>query len=375
MLPNLLDPRPYFADRPDPRRETQNKLHQLHDLLMIVLCAVLNGVEDWGGMADFAEEKEAWLRGFLELPNGIPAHAPLSDVMGRIDPVAFRTAFPAWATAALPALVDEPVCGEGQAGRGRRDGATGAIQWVSALAGRARWGLAPQAVAEKSTAIPAIPALRALLDLQGAVVSTDALGCQQAIAPQLVAAGADSVLARKDHHPPWCDDVQVWLDPEIAGGRRPVQEPVEKDHGRSESRRSALRDQIDWVEANPDWTGLQAVGRVESIRSLGDQTSTEYRYFLCSFPQRDQVAATVRGHWGIENQQHWVLEVQFGEEACRTRKTHSADNLALVRRRALNLLSRNGLPRDSIRRRKRRAGLNDESRVRLLFGNPTPVTI
>jgi len=375
MLPKLLDPRPYFADLPDPRRETRNKLHPLHDILMIVLCAVLSGVEDWVGMADFAQEKEAWLRGFLELPNGIPSHDTLSDVMGRIDPVAFRMAFTAWATAALPELVDEQVCVDGKAVRGSRDGATGAIQLVSAFAGQARWVLAQQAVAEKSNEITAIPDLLALLDLQGAVVSIDAMGCQKAIADQIVEAGADYVLALKDNHPTLCEDVQLWLDTEVAGGRLPVQETVEKDHGRIEIRRYALSDQIDWLEAKPDWTGLQAVGRVESTRIIGDQISTECRYFLCSFPHLDRFAATVRGHWGIENQQHWVLDVQFGEDACRTRKNHSAENLALVRRMALNLLSHNGLPRDSIRRRKRRATLNDEYRLRLLFGTPTPVTI
>jgi len=375
MLPKLLDPRPYFADLPDPRRETRNKLHPLHDILMIVLCAVLSGVEDWVGMADFAQEKEAWLRGFLELPNGIPSHDTLSDVMGRIDPVAFRMAFTAWATAALPELVDEQVCVDGKAVRGSRDGATGAIQLVSAFAGQARWVLAQQAVAEKSNEITAIPDLLALLDLQGAVVSIDAMGCQKAIADQIVEAGADYVLALKDNHPTLCEDVQLWLDTEVAGGRLPVQETVEKDHGRIEIRRYALSDQIDWLEAKPDWTGLQAVGRVESTRIIGDQISTECRYFLCSFPHLDRFAATVRGHWGIENQQHWVLDVQFGEDACRTRKNHSAENLALVRRMVLNLLSHNGLPRDSIRRRKRRATLNDEYRLRLLFGTPTPVTI
>jgi predicted transposase YbfD/YdcC len=298
MLPKLLDPRPYFADLPDPRRETRNKLHKLHDILMIVLCAVLSGVEDWVGMADFAEEKEAWLRGFLELPNGIPSHDTLSDVMGRIDPVAFRTAFTTWATAALPALADEPVCVDGKAVRGSRDGTTAAIHLVSAFAGRARWVLAQQAVAEKSNEITAIPDLLALLDLEGAVVSIDAMGCQKAIADQIVEAGADYVLALKDNHPILCEDVQLWLDTEVAGGRLPVQETVEKDHGRIEIRRYALSDQIDWLEAKPDWAGLQAVGRVESIRIIGDQISTDCRYFLCSFPQPDRFAATVRGHWG-----------------------------------------------------------------------------
>lgn len=118
MLPRLLDPRPYLADLPDPRRETRNKLHKLHDILMIVVCAVLSGVEDWVGMEAFAEEKEAWLRGFLELPNGIPSHDTLSDVLGRIDPGAFQTAFTVWATAALPGLADEQVCVDGKAVRG-----------------------------------------------------------------------------------------------------------------------------------------------------------------------------------------------------------------------------------------------------------------
>ena len=374
MLPTLLDPRPYFADLPDPRRETQNKLHKLHDILMIVLCAVLSGVEDWVGMADFAEEKEAWLRGFLDLPNGIPSHDTLSDVLGRIDPPAFQAAFTAWATAALPGLADEQICVDGKAVRGSRDGANPAVHVVSAFAGRARWVLAQQAVADKSNEITAIPDLLALLDLQGATVSIDAMGCQKAIARAVVDAGGDYVLALKDNHPTLCEDVRLWLDTEVTRSRLPVLETVEKDHGRIEIRRYALGDRIDGLEAKPDWAGLQAVGRVESTRIIGDQTSTECRYFLCSFPERDRFATTVRSHWGIENQQHWILDVQFGEDACRTRKDHSAENLALMRRMALNLLSHNGLPRNSIRRRKRRAALNDDYRLRLLFGTPTPVT-
>ena len=191
MLPQRLDPRPYFADLPDPRRETRNKLHKLQDILMIVLCAVLSGVEDWVGMADFAEEKEDWLRGFLDLPNGIPSHDTLSDVLGRIDPVVFRAAFTAWATAALSDLAGEQVCVDGKAVRGSRDGENPAVHLVSAFAGQARWVLAQQAIAEKSNEITAIPDLLALLDLQGAVVSADAMGCQKTIAQAIVSGGAD----------------------------------------------------------------------------------------------------------------------------------------------------------------------------------------
>jgi len=374
MRPHLLDPRPYFAHLPDPRHETRNKLHKLHDILLIVLCAVLSGVEDWVGMEAFAAEKEAWLRGFLDLPNGIPSHDTLSDVLGRIDPVAFRAAFTAWATAALPGLGEEQICIDGKAVRGSRDGANPAVQLVSAFAGQARWVLAQQAVAEQSNEITAIPDLLALLDLQGAVVSIDAMGCQKAIAQTIVEAGADYVLALKDNHPILCEDVQLWLETEVARGHLPLLETVEKDHGRIEIRRYALSSQIDWLEAKPEWAGLQAVGRVESTRLIGEKTSTECRYFLCSFPERDRFAATVRQHWGIENQQHWVLDVQFREDACRTRNGHSAENLAVIRRMALNVLCHNGPARDSIRRRKLRAALNDDYRLRLLLGQPSPAT-
>jgi predicted transposase YbfD/YdcC len=206
------------------------------------------------------------------------------------------------------------------------------------------------------------------------VVSIDAMGCQKAIAQTIVDGGADYVLALKDNHPTLCEDVRLRLDAEVARGHLTALETVEKNHGRIEIRRYALGDRIDWLEAKPDWAGLQTVGRVESTRIIGDQTSTECRYFLCSFPDQDRFAAIVRGHWGIENQQHWVLDVQFGEDACRTRKDHSAENLALIRRIALNVLRHNGPPRDSIRCRKLRAALNDEYRLRLLLGQPSPAT-
>ncbi|MFO1372608.1 MAG: ISAs1 family transposase [Candidatus Competibacteraceae bacterium] len=373
MQPRLLDPRPYFADLPDPRRETRNKLHSLHDILMIVLSAVLSGVEDWVGMEAFAEEKAAWLQGGLglSLANGIPSHDTLSDVLGRIDPVAFRAAFTAWTTAALPNLAGEQVCVDGKAVRGSREGANPAVHLMSAFAGQARWVLAQQAVAEKSNEITAIPDLLGLLDLQGAVVSIDAMGCQKAIAQTIIDAGADYVLALKDNHPTLCEDVRLWLDTEVAHGRLPVQEAIEKDHGRIEIRRYALSSHLDWLDAQPDWTGLQAVGRVESTRLIGDDVSTECRYFLCSLTDPHRFAAIVRGHWGIENQEHWILDVQFGEDACRTRRDHSAQNLGLIRRVALNVLRHNGPSRDSIRRRKLRAALNDGYRLTLLLGLST----
>lgn len=366
----LPDPRPYFADLEDPRRETKNKLHKLSDILMIVFCCVLSGIEDWVGMEDFALEKEAWFRNFLELANGVPSHDTLSDVIGRLKPGAFAEAFLAWVRTALPALSDEQVCVDGKTLRGSRsEGA--AVHLVSAYAAKARLVLMQQAVTAKEHEIVAIPEILSMLELKGAVVTMDAMGCQKAIARQIIEAGAHYVLALKDNHPTLCEDVRLWLDTETAKGTLPVQETVEKDHGRIEARRYSLSSDLEWLEQKPEWLGLSAVGRVESIRIVGGKTSTEYRYFLCSFDNLARFAEAVRGHWDIENGQHWLLDVQFGEDANRARKDYSAENLALIRRMALNCLRRNDPSNVSLRRRKRRALLNDEYRSRLIFSEPT----
>jgi predicted transposase YbfD/YdcC len=365
----LPDPRPYFAELNDPRRETKNKLHKLGDILMIVFCGVLSGIEDWVGMEDFALEKETWFRGFLELPNGVPSHDTLSDVMGRLQPGAFAEAFLVWVRAALPSLAEEQVCLDGKRLRGSRVGEN-AVHLVSAYAAQARLVLTQRAVADKENEIVAIPEVLSMLELKGAIVTMDAMGCQKSIARQIIEAEGDYVLALKDNHPTLCEDVRLWLDTETAKGALPVHETVEKDHGRIETRRYSLSSDLEWLAPKSEWSGLCAVGRVESIRIIGDQTSTEHRYYLCSLDSLERFAGAVRDHWGIENGQHWVLDVQFGEDAHRARKDHSAENLALVRRMALNVIRRNDPSHVSLRRRKRHALLNDDYRSRLIFGGP-----
>jgi predicted transposase YbfD/YdcC len=366
MLP---DPRPYFAELSDPRRETKNKLHALPDILMIVFCAVLSGIEDWVGMAEFAREKEAWFRQFLELPNGIPSHDTLSDVMGRLAPGVFAQAFLRWAQTALPSLAGEQICLDGKTLRGSR-GKEGAVHLLSAYAAKARLVLASQAVDGNSNEITAIPDVLALLNLQGAVVSIDAMGCQKAIAEKIHQAGGDYVLALKDNHPQLNEDVGLWLDTEGQKGTLAVHETVDKGHGRIETRRYVLSDRLDWLEQKSQWPGLQAVGRVESTRIIGEQTTTDYRYYLSSVTNLERFADAVRGHWAIENCQHWVLDVQFGEDAHRARKDHSPTNLAVVRRMALNVIRHNGTSKHSLRIRKLRASLNDDYRFELIFGKP-----
>jgi len=242
------------------------------------------------------------------------------------------------------------------------------VHLLSAYAAKARWVLAQQAVGEKTNEITAIPELLAMLDIEGAVVSIDALGCQKAIAQTIIDAKADYVLALKDNHKDLCADVSLWLDTEAAAGRLPILETIDKDHGRIEIRRYCLSAAIDWLEQKPEWAGLTAVGRVESTRIVGEKTSVETRYYLCSFNHRERFAHSVRQHWLIENSQHWVLDVQFGEDDHRARKDHSPENLALIRRVALNLINKQGPSKDSIRRRKLRTCLSDRYRYELLFG-------
>lgn len=364
MLPN---PMPYFQELKDPRRETKNKLHKLSDILMIVLCAVLSGIEDWVGMEEFAKEKEAWLRGFLELANGIPSHDTLSDVMGRLEPQAFQEAFLSWVQVALPSLSGEQICLDDKTLRGSRLGDK-AVHLLSAYVAKARWVLTQQAVGEKTNEITAIPDLLSMLDITGALVSIDAMGCQKRIAETISEAKADYLLALKDNHKALCEDVKLWLDTEAAAGRLPVHETVDKDHGRIEIRRCYLSTEIDWLEQKSEWKGLSAVGRVESTRIIGDKTSVESRYYLCSFTELHRFADSVRQHWAIENRQHWVLDVQFREDDNRTRKDYAPENLALIRRTALNLLNNHEPSKDSLRRRKLRTCLSDRYRAELIFG-------
>lgn len=368
MLPN---PQPYFADLPDPRRETKNKLHKLQDMLMITFCAQLSGIDDWVGMEVFAQEREGWLRGFLELPNGIASHDTLSEVMGRLNPAAFRQAVLTWVKVALPSLAGQHVAVDGKTLRGAGDDA-GPVPLISAFVSQAQWVLAQLPVADKSNEIKAIPPLLAMLDLRGATVSIDAMGCQNAIAEQSIDGGGNYVLALQANPPQLHEDVQLWLDTAFESGQVERLETLDKDHGRLEIRRYALSAQREWLEARAPWAGLQALGLVESQREDNNgKVSVERRYSLCSKPDLEHFAQSVRAHWSIENQQHWVLDGQFGEDHNRTRTDHAPENLALIRRCALNLLRQNGKTGESIKRRRLRAALNDDYRWQLLAGVAT----
>ena len=371
-MQTLNSPQRHFATLPDPRRITRNKLHALEDIVMITLCATLCGQEDWVGIEDFAHEHEAWLRTFLALPNGIPSHDTLSDVMGRIDKTAFSQAFAAWVQEALPSLVGHQIALDGKTLRGSARGAQSSVHLMTAFATQARLVLGVQEVDKKHNEIHAIPDILAQLELKGAIVTIDAMGCQKSVAKILTDNKADYVLALKENHPNLYEDISVWLDDCDSQGYVRQTENVEKDHGRLETRRVAVSTDLAWLAQRTQWAGLKAVAMVESSRHIKGKTSVERRYYLSSISDPKKIAQAIREHWRIENQQHWVLDVQFGEDDNQTSAKHAASNLGVIRRMALNMMRVNDESTLSMRRRKMRALSNVGYREQLLFGNRSP---
>eukprot|EP00887_Chlorella_sp_A99_P003769 scaffold31.g3769.t1 len=242
--------------------------------------------------------------------------------MGRIDPQAFAQAFARWAKQALPELHCEHIAIDGKTLRGSRDGDKGAVHLLSAYATQARWVLATQAVPDKGNEITAIPELLAQLELWGALVSIDAAGCQKSIAKAVVQAEGDYVLALKNNQRTLYEDVALWLKTQNEQGHLRVIESIDKDHGRIETRRTVVSTELDWLTQKSEWAGLKALAMVQSSQLIGNKSATEQRYYLCSITDAQRIARAIRDHWRIENEQHWVLDMQFGEDANRSRKDH-----------------------------------------------------
>jgi predicted transposase YbfD/YdcC len=350
----------HFDGLSDPRVE-RGREHPLLSIVGVALCAVLGGADDWVAVERFGNAKLDWLRRFLDLPNGIPSHDTFGRVFARLDPEQFEACFRDWVAAVCARLVGH-VAIDGKSLKGSRDGASGAsaIHLVSAWATEARLTLGLVAVQDKSNEITAIPKLLQILDLEGALVSIDAIGCQKDIASKVREQKADYLLAVKGNQERLFEDVRAMhLDfaNDEQGHRFTSAESSDSGHGREEWRGAYVLDQLEGIRDRELWRDLAVVVVVLRERRVGDEISNEAHYYISSRKADAKVFLdAVRGHWGIENGCHWVLDVCFGEDDCRSREGHSAQNLACLRRMALSMLKAVDGPKCGTRNRRLTAG-------------------
>ncbi len=362
----------HFHDIDDQRIE-RTKFHLLHDILVIAICAVICGADGPSAIEQYALAKQDWLNTFLKLPNGIPSHDTIGRVLAQIDPQQFQTCFMRWIQDICHLLPGEVVPIDGKTLRRSFDTELdqGPIHIVSAWATTNRLVLGQIKVDEKSNEITAIPELIDALDLTDCVVTIDAMGCQKQIASRIRAKGAHYILALKKNQGTLYTDVhelfhQLHRD-ESPDDTLDSYEMIDQGHGRHEIRRYWTTDTLDRVSTRAQWSDLQAVGMVESERTLAGETTVESRYYILSLPSNAQTFGNaVRAHWGIENSVHWVLDVTFREDERRIRKGHGPENFAILRHIALNLLREETSFKGSIKTKRLKCGWNDAYLAKVL---------
>jgi len=355
----------YFSNVEDPRK--YNIRHQLIDIITITICALVCGAQNWGDVEQYGKSKYQWLEQFLRLPNGIPSHDTFGRVFSMLDPRQFKEAFLNWSQSIRSVIGQVAI--DGKTLRASHDKAMekGAIHMVSAWAVENGIVLGQIKTSEKSNEITAIPELIKQLELQDTIVSIDAMGCQKAIAEQIIEKKGDYVFSLKGNHSNMHDQIALFFKDHRNSSEFDRFESTDGDHGRIEIRRYATCSNIDWLQGKELWEGLKTITKVRRERHIDGKISSETSYYISSLGKdAEKIARAIRGHWHIENSLHWVLDVTFDEDRCRIRKDNAPENMAILRHIVLNMIKQEKSFKGSIQRKRLKAAWENDYLLKIL---------
>jgi predicted transposase YbfD/YdcC len=356
------------------KRRAAGKRHKLIDIIVIAICGVISGADDWPAIEEYGLCKEEWLRSFLGLPHGIPSHDTFGRVFRMIDPEEFANSFMRWVKEAVEVTAGQVIAVDGKVLRGSQDETDGkaAIHMVSAWAEANHLVLGQRKIDAKANEIKAIPELLRLLDIHGCVVAIDAMGCQREIAETIVLGGGDYVLALKENQPQLYQDV-VDLFAGLSGVDpfpHDTAQDVGKQHGRIETRICTLLSDpaaMAFIQSGKPWAGLRSVVRVQSKRQRNQEVSEHTRYYISSLVvPAARMLQLVRSRWSIENSLHWVLDIAFQEDHNRVHKDHGPENLAVLRHVALNLVKQDQSIKLGVKNKRLKCAWDNDYLLRVL---------
>ncbi len=356
----------YFSPLPDPRIQ-RNKKHLLIDIIVLSIIAVLCGAESWNSIEMFGNSKKDFLSKILKLPHGIPSHDTINRVFSLINPGKFEQLFVQWVQSLRDTKISrEVIAVDGKTMRGSKESYHDqlAIHIVSAWANSNQLVLGQVKTNEKSNEITAIPELLNMLDIEGCIITIDAMGTQKKIAETIIDKQADYILALKGNQGYLKEDVQNTF---IRQQPDSTDETVEKGHGRIETRKCEVINKLDFLDEKEQWASLKSLARVTAIREINGKESSEKRLYISSVEaDAKSFNLFIRQHWGVENSLHWTLDVTFREDAQRKRNGHAANNFALVEKIALNLLKTEGSKNMSIKNKRLVAAWDNQFLLKIL---------